>query len=33
MEEETPFGLASIFAAMEDPRIERTTLHQLVVFS
>jgi hypothetical protein len=30
MEEETTFGLASIFAAVEDPRIERTKLHQLV---
>jgi hypothetical protein len=30
MEEEASFGLASIFAAVEDPRIERTKLHRLV---
>ena len=30
MEEETHFGLATIFAAVEDPRIERTKLHRLV---
>ena len=30
MEEEPSFGLASIFAAVEDPRIEQTKLHRLV---
>jgi hypothetical protein len=30
MEEEKPFDLATIFAAVEDPRIERTKLHRLV---
>ena len=30
MEEETACGLATIFAAVEDPRIERTKLHRLV---
>jgi len=28
MEEEKAFDLATIFAAVEDPRIERTKLHR-----